>query len=380
MHPHVTPLRLSTRKIVFGGLFLLFVVVLPLFIFYATGYRYDFSASRPALTVTGAFYIFAEAPESTIYLDDQLVTSARSFRNASYIQGMSPGVHRVHVQAPGAHTWVKELTISPRIVTEAEAFNLPLTPQVRLVPAYLTTNGEGVIFARSSSSPVLSYVATSTPLVFATSTATTTYRANAEYALLRDLFMTHASNTAARESALARERESFGFATTTLDWATLGTTTVTRGSLTLYEAAGEIFARAEPGNFRQVPFYFCAPTLPALETEVVGVDGGGIETSNLYASSSISITATSSAACRTEIQIDRQGKVVTAFDFYPANANLVLLLREDGVFVTEIDDRAWQNTQPLYRGENLALLVYRDAIYLKEGELIFEVLPEIVSR
>ncbi len=377
MHPHIKPLASSSRKIVFLGLLLLFLIVLPLFIFYATGYRYDFSATTPTVTVTGAFYILADTPESTIYLDETLVTNVRSFRNASYIQGVVPGLHRVHVQAPGTHTWVKALTVSPRIVTEAEAFNLPLIPQVRLVPAFTTVDNRLVVPKASASSSVLSFLASSTPLFWATSTATSTYRENTEYTLLNELFIEQASTTALRKQMEARAAQSFGFATSTIvDLTAVGTTTVTQGVLTLYASGADVYARAEAGNFRQVPFYFCNPSIPELTTADPSV---ATEAFLGTTSDSLSLTATTTPACRSEIRLDRQGKTVVAFHFFPANANLVLLHLVDGVYVTEIDDRAWQNTQPLYLGEDLRLLLYREGIYIKERELIFEVLPEITN-
>jgi len=50
---------------------------------------------------------------------------------------------------------------------------------------------------------------------------------------------------------------------------------------------------------------------------------------------------------------------------------------QDGVYVTEIDDRAWQNTQLLYPGEGLKVVVENDIIYLKDRELYFEIITEI---
>lgn len=375
MEPHVQPLSLWRRKLVFGSLLLAFLVSLPVFIFYATGYRYDFSAKKPAFTATGGFYIIADTPESVIYLDDEPVKNIRSFRSASYIQGIEPGVHRVHVQAPGVHTWVKELPVSAHIVTEVEAFNLPLTPQIRLIPEYVTATGTPVVIPRDADTPVLGLLATGTPLFFATSSATSTYRVNQEFTLLRDLLREQASSTAFREAVLARQAQSFGFSTSSLATSTLAevaTTTVSRDTVTLFERNGDVYARAVESNFRQVPYYFCVPQVTEADLFDGGLDG---EVAPQVATDTPAVLS----VCREEIRIDRQGKELLSFDFYPQNQNLVLMHLHDGVYVVEIDDRAWQNTQPLYRGEALELLLYRGSIFIKEGGLIFEVLPEIVT-
>lgn len=374
MEPHIQPLSLWRRKLVFGGLFLAFFVSLPVFIFYAAGYRFDFSSKKPAFTATGGFYIIADTPESTIYLDDKPVTNIRSFRSASYIQGIEPGAHRVHVQAPGVHTWVKELPVSAHIVTEVEAFNLPLTPQIRLVPEYTTATGTTVVMAKDAQTPVLALVGSSTPLFFATSSATTTYRLNQEYVLLGNLFTEQASSTAFRLAAEKKASEAFGFSSTTATSAPVevATTTVSFDTVTLYERDGDVYARAVETNFRQVPFYFCVPHV----TEEDLFDGSQMGAA-LGAATSTSLTV--STECRTEIKIDRQGKEVVGFNFFPTNQNLVLMHFSDGVYVVEIDDRAWQNTQPLYVGNNLELLLYRGGVFIKEGNLIFEVIPEITT-
>jgi hypothetical protein len=377
MQPEVKPLSHWQRKLVFGGLLLVFLVSLPIFIFYATGYRYDFSMKNPTFTATGGFYIIADTPDSEIYIDDESVKNIRTFRSASYIRGIEPGLHRVHVQAEGTHTWVKELPVEAHIVAEAEAFNLPVIPQVRLVAEYFTDDGRGVIFKNSSTSPVTAFLATSTTFV-ATSTATSTYRLNQEYALLHELFAEQASSTALRLALLAAaEDERFGFSTTSKKVMTpeteIATTTITRDTLTITEREGEVYVAAVAQSFRQVPHYFCAASVVEsdLLTHVTGI--------NSSSTGSSAIAPLPVIECRDEIKIDRQGQEVLSFDFFPSNANLVLLHLTDGVYVVEIDDRSWQNAQPLYLGTDIELLLYRGGIFIKEGELIFEVLPEIAA-
>jgi hypothetical protein len=378
MQPHVKPLSYWQRKLVFVSLLLAFLVSLPAIIFYSTGYRYNFSADKPTFTVTGAFYVTADAPGSTIYLNDTLAQNIRSFRSAFYLQGVIPGVHQLHVQVPGGHTWVKELPVEAQTVTEAEAFNLPITPQVRLITTYVTAAGNAVIFPHSSTTPGLQFVASSTPLTFATTTATSSYRMNQEYVLLRDFFAEQASSTALREAVLQQEREQFGFASGTslvTDTTEVGTTTVSRDTLTLIQRGEDVYARADQSGFRQIPHYFCAPYIT--EQDVFAT----MPTSEpvLPSTREPELLAQVTPACRDEIRISRQGQTVLGFDFFPATSNLVLMHLTEGAYVVEVDDRAWQNIQPLYLGRDIEVLLYRGSIFIKEGELIFEVLTQIVE-
>ena len=50
---------------------------------------------------------------------------------------------------------------------------------------------------------------------------------------------------------------------------------------------------------------------------------------------------------------------------------------EDGLYVTEIDDRAWQNTQMIYPGDKFETIVTDTNIYIKEDGRYFELLTKI---
>lgn len=382
MKPLVQPLAYWQRKLIFILLLLAFLFALPVFMFYATGYRYDFLSDKPSITATGGLYIAAEATESAIYVDEVEITNARVFRNASYIQGLVPNLHRVHVQAPDRHTWVKQLSVYPHIVTEAEAFNMPLRPQVRPITAYLTTAGEAVFKVATTSQVVLPDASSTVPIFLSTTTATTTFRTNQEYEFLTDLFAEQASTTALL-AELEIEADDFGFATSTPTATSAtataailaATTTVTRSNLALMESGEEVIA-VSLGTGRQIPHYFCTTQIEqdgVLESETAET----LERGDLMFEKTLNELSNNTRVCRDEIVMDRQGEEVIGFDFLPDDENLVLLLRPSGLYVTEIDDRVWQNTQPLYLGTDLEFLVYNGAIYVRDGALLLEVFTDI---
>ncbi len=348
---------------------------LPVFIFYATGYRYDFFSGKPTFTATGGLYIAAEALESTIFLDEIEVTNARVFRNASYIQGLQPGLHRVHVQTPGRHTWVKNLSVYPHIVTEAEAFNLPLVPQIRPVTEFQTIRGEAVFIVATTSQPVFDFASSSIPLFITASTATSSYRINPEYTLIKDLFASEASTTA----MLNKIEETFGFATSALDAnVNTATTTIVRDDLRLYKSGEDVYVEAL-GTGRQIPHYFCSNQV-STTTEDLDLSASlqdAIEEELIFQENIIEVS-NNDRECRTIIRIDRRWQTVQDFDFMPDNEDLILMTLEDGLYVIEIDDRSWQNGQVLYAGKNLKSLVHGGGIFVKDGKQIIEVLTDII--
>lgn len=378
MKPIVEPLAYWRRKVIFITLLLAFLFSLPAFMFYATGYRYDIFSGSPTITATGGLYIAAEALDSSIYVNEVEVTNARVFRNASYIQGLEPGLQRVHVQAPGLHTWVKNLSVYRHIVTEAEAFNLPLVPQVRLITEYRTQADEAVFMVSSTTEDLILPISSSSiPYIISTSTATSTYRLSTEYALLYDLFEVKASTT---KRALKEPAVPFSFSTTTkAEEIEQATTTVVRNNVALYQEGEEVYAKAL-GTGRQIPHYFCSSQVEIKSTlgdelgEVLEVEKG-----ELFFEDTLNELSNNTRECRTDIRIDRRGQEVLEFTFLPENANLVLLHLEDGIYVVEIDDRAWQNMQPLYQATDIEMLVYGGSVFVREDGLIFEVLTEIAS-
>ncbi|OGG66496.1 hypothetical protein A3I99_04320 [Candidatus Kaiserbacteria bacterium RIFCSPLOWO2_02_FULL_45_11b] len=378
MKPIVEPLAYWRRKVIFITLLLAFLFSLPAFMFYATGYRYDIFSGSPSITATGGLYIAADAVDSSIYVNETEVTNARVFRNASYIQGLEPGMHRVHVQAPGLHTWVKNLSVYRHIVTEAEAFNLPLVPQVRLVTEYRTQADEAVFFMSSTTEEmILPLASSSVPYIVSTSTATSTYRLSTEYALLFDLFEVKASTTKAAEVELTKP---FSFSTTTdAEEIVQATTTVVRNNVALYQEGEEVYAEAL-GTGRQIPHYFCTS-----QVEIKSSLGDELEQAlevkegELFFEDTLNELSNNTRECRTNIRIDRRNQEVLEFTFLPENANLVLLHLESGIYVVEIDDRAWQNMQPLYQGTGIEMMVYGGSVFVREDGLIFEVLTEIAS-
>ena len=387
MQPIVKPLPRLQRTLIFAVLLLAFLLSLPVFIFYATGYRYDFFGESPSITATGGLYISSEAEDAAIYVDETEVDNARVFRKAAYIQGLEPGLHRVHVQGEGLHTWVKKLRVYPQIVTEAEAFNLPVIPQVRLVTKYTTQDNSPVMVVKNSS--VVPYTKASTTLTIATTTRvnSSTHKLNPELVLMSELFADKASTTLRRKALdeqIESEKIQFGFATTTLSKAEiekgkLATTTIIQDDLMLYKYKEDVFVQTL-GTDNQIPHYFCSKPIVATSTNVTGqnveITEEEVLRNILSASSEMSLD---SAGCRKKIRIDRKWQNVHDFTFFPDNTNLVLMHLDDGVYVVEVDDRSWQNVQLLYPGNDLMMLTHSGGVYIKDGDLVVEVLTEIIN-
>lgn len=383
--PELKPLPYQHRRLTFVSLLLLFIVALPFLFLYATGYKFEFG-ERANIVSTGGIYVAAERTGAEIYIDNELVRETRVFRRAFYAQNLLPGTHRVHVQKEGHHTWVKELPVEAHLVTEAEAFNLPLVPEVRIISEWQTATGTAFAPLLRNASSSNAYIATSTY-------ATSTLVRNTEYVTLRALF---ASTSLEESDPTFRERvvEQFDAliatqgATTSTSTVVVATSTKESQGVRLYEDAdGALFARWV-GTRESMPYYYCAePFLPySGGSSTSSIDGVGI--GNMYSANLGEVLddgevfihpvqfVPEDAECDPVIQMDTKVQKVTWFDFLPSSTDLVIMALEDGIYVGEIDDRSWQNVQPLIIGENLDFRVENGQIYVYDGEVIYQILLE----
>lgn len=381
--PEIQPLPQTHRKFIFIASLLVFIIAVPSFVFYAVGYRFDFSGDTRSIKSVGGMYVSVDAVKTDIYIDNRPVSDMRIFQSAAYIQNLVQGVHQVHVQGEHLQTWVKQLPVFSHFVTETASFNMPETSQVRLVAQYQTETGVPVLFEAATSTP-LQHASSSQIFFIATSTATTSYDTNPEYAYVEALFASSTEDQLLRAQHKNILSESFVFSHD-LRHATsmLATTTKVYRNTRLFEHGDEVYIQWI-GAPDAIPYYYCvrydtASTTAALygthvENAVVA------QVFSAYAEDDTAITETqmqNERWCRDEIKIDRLNQAVVWFDYFPSSRDLILMHLSDGLYVVEVDDRAWQNTQMLYQGTDIQVVKDGDRIFVYDKGYYLEVFTEL---
>lgn len=379
--PQIKLMTYKRRQGFFYVLLVIFVITLPAIIFYMTGYRIDFADSENRIVTTGGIYITTDNLDVDVYLDEEVVRRPRLFRSAYYIQNIASGSHRIVVQRDGLHTWVKELPVDPYIVIEAAAFNMPVTPQVRLIPEFIDQSGVAIYDGENEVATPLMFATTTNRYLVSTSTiATSTLLKNPEYDFVSTLFSTSSATSSTVISRIREQVERFGFATT----SPLSTTTteemefVQKGNIRLIEADGELFA-TWVGSVNTVPYYFCIANAATSSVALRYGTHVALQVEEQRLSTSTSLLIDTERICRQQIRIDRMQQDILYYDFVPGATDLVLLQLNDGLYVTEIDDRAWQNSQLLYPGNNYEILVHSDKIFLRIDGHYVELFTKIES-
>jgi hypothetical protein len=285
-------------------------------------------------------------------------------------------MHRVHVQGDNVQTWVKVLPVHAHFVTEVASFNVPKIPRVRLVTKWLDkTTGQSVVFAGVSTTTTSATVVND--LLVSTTTATTSLQLNPEYTYIQSVFDSAAlveKNIQAQKKPPVEKQTTFNVPTSSAR-VIIATTTKINSDFALVQKADEVVMKYT-GDSKNIPYYYC---VQYQDNKQVAREYG------LHVAESIAVqigTSTKNDAvdtrvCRTEIRIDRLQQNVDWFDFYPESTDLVLVLLQDGLYVVEVDDRAWQNTQLLYPGTDLEVVIDGERIFVAEGEQFLEVETEL---
>ncbi|MFM2381762.1 MAG: hypothetical protein RLZZ76_529 [Candidatus Parcubacteria bacterium] len=375
----VHPLSQNKRRFVFWSSLLLFVLAVPVSVFYATGYRFDFSGKFDSVKRVGGLYVRNDIENTEIFVNNEPVVDMRVFQNAAYIQNLDAGEHRVHVQGEGVQTWVKELPVYAHLVTEVTTFTMPSIPQVRVIAPWLvSTTRFGVVFDDATST--LSGVHITNVLQFSSTTATTTFVENSEYTYIQSLF---ASSTEQRELLVLQtktataKKPTFDVATSSAVFQ-FATTTKVMGDTKLVSRGADVYAQFM-GSAHATPYYYCLQYQGVEQTALQYGQHVFDALLSQVGSSTVLATELGGRLCRNAIKIDRLRQTVSWFDFYPDNSDLVLMLLEDGLYVVEVDDRGWQNTQKLYPGSGLSVIVDGGRIFVKDRDLVLEVFTEVIA-
>ena len=370
MTPHVKPLSYRHRYWFFYLLAGIFVTSLPFLFLYSSGYRFELGKS--GLVSTGGLYIAAEKTGARIFINDELVRETRVFRRAFYAQGFPEGTHKVHVNKPGHHTWVKELPVYSHLVTEAQAFNLPLIPDVKIITPWRTPAGVNVV---TSSSTLQGKVTFTNQYLLEPRANSATMIENSEFETLLELFT--ATTTEETNSGLV-ERMRTTLTTDATSTEPIATTTKEWRGVMLFEVGDDVYARfvGTPSN---MPYYYCAAPFPPYQPTATSTKtaSGVLKVAEaMEPDDDLSLevqTVDNPESCDPTIMMDRKGEEVSYFDFFPNSTDLVVMGSESGIYVVEIDDRAWQNRQPLITGEDLEVRVYNGAIYVFDGYYIYQI-------
>ena len=127
------PLSKRRRRLYLYGLVAVFILCLPVVMFYANGYRFK---SGVGFVRTGSIIISISKSDALLSLNGAEIGTSGFLRHNFYVDNLAPGSYQVLVTREGEHPWHRTLVVEPELVTDAQAFLVPLEiTSVRLIDA-----------------------------------------------------------------------------------------------------------------------------------------------------------------------------------------------------------------------------------------------------
>ena len=159
----------------------LFVVITPMVILYAAGYRLD-SLKNLVISERGGMYVYSQIPGTGIYVDDEFKEETGIFNREYKTSNLKPNRYFVKAVHEGYLPWEKYITIDPQRVVSLYPFLVPEEFEILKVPRFVE-------------------VATST----SATTSSTIDDVNPRYDALLDIFITKGSLSTTTPTVLPDE-------------------------------------------------------------------------------------------------------------------------------------------------------------------------------
>lgn len=165
------PLSKRRRRVYLYALIAVFVLCLPVVMFYANGYRFK---SGVGFVRTGSIIVSVSKSDALFSLNGVDVGTSGFLKHNFYVDNLAPGQYQILVTREGDHPWHRTLIVEEELVTDAQAFLVPLEiTSVRLVD--VAKVGSSTIATTTKATPHATYEvyrkaflpssATSTPVV-----------------------------------------------------------------------------------------------------------------------------------------------------------------------------------------------------------------------
>jgi len=115
------PLSLRTRRLFAAFFFVLFIVILPIVVLYASGYR----LAGLSLVATGGIHISTPTSDVAIALNGKDIERSSLFSRAFFIDNLEPGSYVIQATLDGYHPWSKTLVVESQLVTDVSMLAIP---------------------------------------------------------------------------------------------------------------------------------------------------------------------------------------------------------------------------------------------------------------
>ncbi|MBM3257424.1 MAG: PEGA domain-containing protein [Candidatus Liptonbacteria bacterium] len=148
-------MNIHTRRRLFYGFCIAFLVIGTSTVLYTQGWRVDFA--NWSIKKVGGIFVRSFPREASIFLDGISIGNASWFlRNGTFINNLFPKTYELTLEAPGFRSWTRHIPVAPAFVYEIS--NAVLVPSLPLIPPSSTLP---ISLPRSFAPSFPSHIATS---------------------------------------------------------------------------------------------------------------------------------------------------------------------------------------------------------------------------
>ncbi len=116
------------------GLMAVFIIVIPILIFYSLGYRLN---SQFRLVKTGGIYLTNNESDAIVLLNGKNIKRSSIFEKNIFIRNLVPNTYYVRIEKDGYRPWKKNVKVQEQKVEVCYPLLLPLKLNPQFVPKYL---------------------------------------------------------------------------------------------------------------------------------------------------------------------------------------------------------------------------------------------------
>jgi len=338
-------MKKRTRNRIFWAAIILFFLIAPPVLFYASGWRItsDLSFKR-----VGGIFISAGTTGAEIYLDGELQKRTNILQQGLFVQGLTPEEVSIIVAKEGYWPWTKTLDIKESFVTEARAFlvsqditgtailegkysNVYTVPEKEIIMLERKTSGGVTYEFFLPKERRLMTVVRGGPNLSSVSPLKTFYADGDDFYLVFPAKTLRIQINESSGTLTANLTSSFSI-DDTLPSLPHKLMTDTRDQSRIWLSEDNTEIRAEWIGELPLPYYFTDK----------------------------------------EINVFRSPNIIHSFQFYPSRRDIVLFAVQNSIFAIELDNRSTRNFQPVYKGREPRFTIIGSTLYIIDGNSLLE--------
>ncbi len=344
---------------------MVFVLVAPILIAIAYGYRFDFVKGR--VVETGGIFVKSNTPRLSIFLNNEFVKETSFLPGGALLPEMKLGTYLLRIEKEGYHPWSKTVKVDPSIVTELR--NIVLVP--RPVTYATSTESERALLTPQNPKSLFALSKNSIIQKTATTTRAIAFNVYSFKVLDNEIYFVNRNGFVARFDLNTGATETIGRPGFFLENKDVEFFKSPAGDIAIIDPAGGLFVLDAALTISFIDKNIEEIIFDSRGKKALVKSGNSVKI--LWLGDNTLQPFEKHGAIETVLSIDTP--ILDAQWFYEDDAHIAVRTKE-GIFFTEIDGRGGRATVELVSAKTDGLKTLPempDKIFFKKGKIWFRI-------